>query len=163
MHQLTPMAEKISALLKQRQQTLAVAESSTGGLVSAALLAIPGASAYFVGAGVLYTHTARKQLLGIDLDDFPDLRASTEAYAQLVADRIRKQLNTTWGICETGASGPSGNRYGDSAGHTCIAFSGPSKQSVTVETGQSNREENMWIFAEKVLQKFELVLKEANQ
>lgn len=155
MHQFTSLTENIKNLLKQRQETVGVAESSTGGLVSAALLAIPGASAYFVGGGILYTHTARKRLLGIDLDNTPDLRASTEAYAQLVADRIRERLNTTWGVCETGAAGPSGNRYGNPAGHTCIAVSGPVNQSATLKTGLSNREENMWIFTEKVLQLFE--------
>ena len=155
MHTLTPLTKNVSHLLRQRQESVGVAESSTGGLVSAALLAIPGASAYFIGGGILYTHTARKQLLGIDLDNTPELRASTEAYARLVADRIREHLSTTWGVCETGAAGPSGNRYGDSAGHTCIAISGPVSQSITVETGLTDREQNMWIFTEKVLQLFE--------
>lgn len=63
MEKLLPIAEKIAAILKQRRETVGVAESTTGGLMSAALLAIPGASAYFVGGGVVYTLVARRKLL----------------------------------------------------------------------------------------------------
>lgn len=154
MKPLILVAEAIAEQLKQRHETVAVSESSSGGLVSAALLAVPGASAYFVGGGVVYTHTARNVLLQIDIDQHPGMRSSTEGYAQLAAATIRQRLNSSWGLSETGAAGPSGNRYGDAAGHTCIAVSGAVSYSTTLETGRTDREKNMWLFAEKTLQVF---------
>ena len=161
MASLTSMAEKVGALLKERKQTVAVSESSTGGLVSAALLATPGASAYFMGGGVIYTHRARETLLEIDFDDHPGIRSSSEPYAALAAATIRGRLGTFWGLSETGAAGPTGNRYGDDAGHTCIAVVGPVEFSTTLETGKAEREENMWAFAEETLRVFEEVLRGA--
>jgi len=159
MPSLTAMAESIGDLLKARKETVAVSESSTGGLIAAALLAVPGASAYFVGGGVIYTHKARGALLGIDLDAHPGMRASTEPYAILCASTIRERLGTTWGLGETGATGPTGNRYGDAAGHSCIAVAGPRTRSMTLETGDPDREQNMWRFAQEALALFEKVLR----
>jgi len=156
---LLTTADAIGELLKQRKETVAVAESSTGGLIAASLLAVPGASAYFVGGGVIYTHKVREALLGIDLADHPGMRASTEPYALLCATTMRQRLGTTWGIGESGATGPTGNRYGDAAGHSCIAISGPQSRSITLETGQSEREDNMWRFAREALALFEQVLR----
>jgi hypothetical protein len=65
MKELVAVAEKIAAKLIERRQTIAVAESSTGGLISAALLAVPGASAYFLGSAVVYTRDARRILMDI--------------------------------------------------------------------------------------------------
>jgi nicotinamide-nucleotide amidase len=155
---LAPMAERVAGLLKERGETIGVAESSTGGLVSAALLATPGASAFFMGGGVIYTKTSRSALLGVDLDDHPGMRPSTEPYAMLMATSIRELLGTTFGIGETGATGPTGNRYGDPAGHSCIAVAGPSTRSVTIETGEAGREDNMWRFAAAALDLLEQVL-----
>jgi nicotinamide-nucleotide amidase len=159
MPKLVTMAEAIGALLTARGETVAVAESSTGGLIAAALLATPGASAYFVGGGVIYTHKAREVLLEEDLARHPGMRPSTEAYALLEAQAIRKRLGTTWGLGETGAAGPSGNRYGDAPGHSCIALAGHQTRSLIVETGQSDREANMWRFAREALALFEAVLR----
>jgi nicotinamide-nucleotide amidase len=156
---LSAMAEAVAGLLKARKETVAVAESSTGGLIAAALLAVPGASAYFVGGGVVYTHGAREALLGIDLADHAGVRPSTEAYALLCATTLRERLGTTWGIGESGAAGPSGNRYGDAAGHSCIAICGPRTRTITLETGQADREANMWRFAREALGLFEQVLR----
>ena len=122
MQTLLPLAEKIGARLKERGETIAIAESSTGGLLSAALLSIGGASAYFRGGGVIYTAYARKAFLEIANPlPAPIERASTEPYAQLLADTVRARLDASWGLGETGATGPTGNRYGDKAGHTCIS------------------------------------------
>lgn len=162
MSTLTPMAEAIGALLKARGETVAVSESSTGGLISAALLSVPAASAYFVGGGVIYTHKARDVLLRANLDTHPGMRPSTEPYALLSATAIRDLLDTTWGIGETGATGPSGNRYGDAPGHSCIAVCGPHTRSITVATGQSDREDNMWRFARQALDFFEDVLRSSS-
>jgi nicotinamide-nucleotide amidase len=156
---LSAMAQSVGNLLKTRNETVAVAESSTGGLIAASLLAVPGASAYFVGGGVLYTHGARQALLGIDLADNPGTRASTEPYALLCARTMSERLGTVWGIGESGAAGPSGNRYGDAAGHSCIAICGPQTRTITLETGKPDREDNMWRFAREALALFEQVLR----
>jgi nicotinamide-nucleotide amidase len=158
---LTPMAASLAGLLKSRKETIAVAESSTGGLVSAALLAIPGASAYFLGGGVIYTREARRSLLGLP-DEVVPARGATEEYALIGARKIREQLSSTWGFSETGASGPTGNRYGDDPGHSCFAMVGPQEKSMTLETGLADREENMWRFAAEALTFMEAVIAAAD-
>jgi PncC family amidohydrolase len=147
MQSLLPIAETLGALLKARGHTIAVAESSSGGLVSAALLAVPGASAYFQGGAVVYTQGARTGLLGVTAEAMTGLRSSSEPYACLLAETVRDRFSTTWGIAETGAAGPSGNRYGDRAGHSCLAVSGPVEMVRTIETGSDDREANMRAFA----------------
>jgi nicotinamide-nucleotide amidase len=151
MQDLLPKAEKLAALLTARRETVAVSESSSGGLVSAALLAIPGASAYFQGGAVVYTQRARAALLAITENEMTGIQSASEPYALLLARTVRERLGTTWGIAETGAAGPSGNRYGDAAGHSCIAISGPAEKVVTVETGNTDRAANMRIFAASLL------------
>ena len=150
-NELSAMAASLGALLKERKETVAVAESSAGGLISAALLAVPGASAYFLGGGVVYTQVARRGLLRVADDAVTGIRSSTEAYALVKARAIRQLLGTTWGLAETGATGPTGNRYGDKAGHACIAVVGPVERSITLETGDADREKNMWAFARAAL------------
>jgi nicotinamide-nucleotide amidase len=159
MPDLTPLATSVAGLLKAAGQTLAVAESSAGGLISATLVSIPGASAYYIGGGVVYTSTARKALLGIGDEAMTGMRASTEPYALLKARTLREQLGATWGLAETGASGPTGNRYGDAAGHACIAVSGPVERTITIETGKADREANMWTFTKAALDLLEACLK----
>jgi nicotinamide-nucleotide amidase len=149
---LANLAEQVAARLIERKETIAIAESSTGGLIAAALLAVPGASAYFVGGAVVYTKTARLALLGITDNEMKGMRASTEAYALLCAKRIREKNATTWGLGETGATGPSGNRYGDAAGHTCIAVAGPAEKAATLETASADRRTNMDAFARRGLE-----------
>jgi nicotinamide-nucleotide amidase len=161
MQLLIPVAETIAKRLIERHETVAIAESSTGGLIAAALLAVPGASAYFIGGAVVYTKTARASLLGISDADMSGMRASTEPYALLVARRMRERHAATWGIGETGAAGPTGNRYGDAAGHSCIAVVGPAiERAVTLETGSNDRQANMRAFALHAFELFaELVAK----
>jgi len=149
------IAAALGTLLKERKQTLAVAESSAGGLISAALLAVPGASAYFLGGGVIYTQAARRGLLRVGDEAVKGIRSSSEPYAQLKARTVRELLGATWGLAETGASGPTGNRYGDAAGHACIAVSGPVERVITVETGDADRERNMWAFTRAALKLLE--------
>lgn len=156
MEKLLPLAEKIAASLIARKETIAVAESSTGGLISAALLSVPGASAYYRGGGVIYTPRARAALVNITKEEMEaiGMRGATEPYATLLANRARELLNTTWGLSETGATGPSGNRYGDAAGHSCMAVAGPLARAITLETGDSNRIANMRVFALRSLELF---------
>jgi nicotinamide-nucleotide amidase len=158
MSELDTLAASLGALLKERRETVAVAESSAGGLISAALLAVPGASAYFLGGGVIYTQVARRALLRLPDESLKGMRSSTEAYALLKARTIRELLGATWGLAETGASGPTGNRYGDAAGHACIAVVGAVERAITVETGHGDREKNMWAFAKRALELLETSL-----
>lgn len=152
MNALSPLAEQVAARLIARQETIAIAESSTGGLIAAALLAVPGASAYFIGGAVVYTKQSRAALLEVGEADMKGMRPSTEAYALLAARRIRDKMAATWGLGETGATGPSGNRYGDAAGHSCMAVVGPSERAVTLETGSPDRAANMKAFAKRALE-----------
>ena len=161
MRNLTTMGQAVGELLKTRKHTIAVAESSAGGLISAALLSVPGASAFFLGGGVIYTHEARRALLSMPDEALAGMRASTEEYALRLARAVRQHLGTTWGLSETGATGPTGNRYGDAAGHACLAISGPVEQMITVETRHSGREANMWMFTAAALELLEASLKKS--
>jgi PncC family amidohydrolase len=156
MQDLMPRAEKAGALLKERRETIVIAESSTGGLISAALLAVPGASAYFLGGGVVYTMTARRALMGLEMPE--GMRASTEAYALHLAKVARERFDATWALSETGAAGPTGNRYGDAAGHSCIGIVGAKEHAITIETGKSDRAANMRAFAAAALDELVKVL-----
>jgi len=151
MDRLLPLAKQVGEALLSRGETLAISESSSGGLISAALLAIPGASSFYRGAGIIYTPQAFRGLMGLTRDDIEGMRSSTEPYARLMAGTIREKLRATWGLCETGASGPTGNGYGDDAGHVCVAIAGATTASRTMETGLSDRLENMYLFAEAAL------------
>lgn len=155
------LGKSVGALLKERGQTIAVAESSAGGLINAALVAVPGASAYYLGGGVIYTKIGREALMGISREDVKGMRSASEPYAQLLARRVREKLGATWGLSETGASGPTGNGYGDAPGHACIAVSGPVEVVITVETGIAERESNMREFAKRALMLLEDCLKKA--
>jgi nicotinamide-nucleotide amidase len=147
MQELVGIAEKIAARLIERHETIAVAESSTGGLIAASLLAVPGASAYFLGGAVVYTRVARRLLMDIPDDAMKGLRSSSEPYATLLASQVRQRFSSDWGLSETGATGPTGNRYGDAAGHSCMAIAGPEVKVMTLETGSSDRLANMQVFA----------------
>jgi PncC family amidohydrolase len=151
MKELVGIAEKIAARLIERRQTVAVAESSTGGLISASLLAVPGASAYFLGSAVVYTRDARRILMDIPDEAMKGIRSASEAYANLLAGQIRQRFSSDWGLSETGATGPTGNRYGDAAGHSCMAVAGPEQSAITLETGSADRLANMHVFASTAL------------
>ncbi len=145
------VAERLAGLLKERRETVAVAESSAGGLIAAALLAQPGAAAYFLGGAVVYTYAARRVFLDLPDAALEGMRPATEAYAQLLARVVRQRLGATWGLAETGATGPTGNRYGDPPGHVCLAVAGTRDRAITVETGVADRLANMRTFAAAAL------------
>jgi len=151
MKELIGIAEQIATKLIARRETIAVAESSTGGLISASLLAVPGASAYFLGGAVVYTRDARRLLMDISDDAMRGLRSASEPYAKLLAEQARRRFATDWGLSETGATGPSGNRYGDAAGHSCMAIAGSASNVITLETGSNDRQANMQEFARTAL------------
>ena len=152
MEKLLPQAAKVGALLKARKETIAVAESSTGGLIAAALLAVPGASAYFAGGAVLYTRQALLRLMHVEEERIRGQQPSSEAYALLKAQIVREHLSATWGISESGVAGPTGNKYGFAPGHSCIALSGPVERSKTLATGSTDRVANMYAFATAALE-----------
>jgi PncC family amidohydrolase len=151
MNHLFEQAHAVAGRLIARGETIAVAESSSGGLISAALLAVPGASAYYLGGGVIYTRRARHRLLGLTREDVAGLKSASEPYAAVLAETVRKQFRATWGLSETGAAGPNGNPYGDAAGHCCLALAGTTTVTRTLETGESDRLANMIAFATAAL------------
>lgn len=161
MESLTTLGSVVGTLLKERAQTLAVAESSAGGLINAALVAVPGASAYYLGGAIVYTLAGRSALLGLTAQDMTDIRSASEPFATLLARRVRHNLGATWGLSETGASGPTGNRYGDAPGHACIAVAGPVEAVITMETRSADREANMWAFASRAVELLEACLRRA--
>jgi PncC family amidohydrolase len=154
MNRTFELGRRAGALLKARRETVAVAETSAGGLISAALLAVPGASAYFLGGAVTYSRRSITGLAGISIEEMraQGIRSSSEPYAILLAAAIRaKHGDADWGLSETGAAGPQGNPYGDPPGHTCMAVAGEVNLTRTLRTGLDDRMANMWAFAEASL------------
>ena len=151
MESLLPLARKVGEKLKARKETVGVSESSSGGLISAVLLAVPGASAYFLGGAVVYTRDARRILMDIPDEAMKGIRSASEPYAKLLASQMRTRFSTDWGLSETGATGPTGNRYGDAAGHSCIGIAGLEPSAMTLETGSADRLANMHVFASTAL------------
>ena len=146
------MARKGGELLKARSETVAVAESSAGGLISAALLAVPGASAYFKGGGAVYTRDAKRILMAVSEEQMDANRPATETHALDLAHAARERLGADWGIGETGAAGPTGNRYGDPPGHTAIGVSGKCEAGVVLNTECQDRYSNMVAFTSAALE-----------
>jgi PncC family amidohydrolase len=151
MQELIPLAEKIANVLKNRRETIGIAESSSGGLISSALLAIPGASTYYLGGAVVYTLQSRRALLDLPDSAFSGLRGLTEQLALVLARGARQRFATTWAISEVGAAGPTGSRYGDPPGTSCIAVAGPVERGLIIRTGNPDRVTNMRAFAAKAL------------
>jgi PncC family amidohydrolase len=164
MHDILALGARAGALLKERRETVAVGETSAGGLISASLLAVPGASAYFAGGAVTYAAQSIRGLAGISIEKMraDGIRSSSEPYAILLATEIRvRHGDVSWGLSETGAAGPSGNSYGDPPGHTCMAVIGAVSVARTLRTGSDDRVANMWAFAEATLKLFVEVLESA--
>ena len=154
MSDILAMGTKAGELLKARGEKIAIGETSAGGLISASLLAVPGASAYFAGGAITYSARSIRGLVDISLDEMraKGIRSSSEPYAILLAQAVRaKHGGVTWALSETGAAGPQGNPYGDPAGHTCMAVDGPVSLVRTLRTGSADRVANMWAFAEAAL------------
>lgn len=146
---------RVGDKLVARGETIAVAESSAGGLISAALLARAGASAYYFGGAVLYTRRSGRLLTTLTSDDTAGMRSSSPPYARLLASHQRTRFRASWGLAETGAAGPTGNTYGDPAGHACLAVDGPVQRERLLRTGQDDRTHNMIAFALAALELLE--------
>jgi len=152
--ELGALAAPCAAILLERGQSVAVADGSTGGLIAAGMLTIPGGIKFFRGGGVLYSLKGRQILFGLAPDAFAGLRPVTEPYTLLQADAIRRQFESDWGIAESGSAGPT-HPYGIEAGTSCIAVVGPGVSvSRMVETGSSARLHNMEAFAKAALSLF---------
>ena len=148
--ELSQSARAVARLLAEREETLAVAESSAGGLISASLLSVPGASAFYVGGAVIYTLAASKALLAAAVEMPPNIRDASDPFARYLAQAIALRLGASWGLAETGATGPAANRYGDPPGHAWVAVNGDKGQdqdSLHVLTGSDDRQANMVAFA----------------
>jgi len=157
--EITDLAQRIGSRLRERGDTIAVAEGSTGGLISATLLSVPGASAYYVGGTVIYTATASRAWMVGEVEIPAGMRGATEAFAGWLAESVRAKIGTTWGLAEAGAAGPP-NPYGDPAGHSWLAVAGPDAVTTTrnVLTGLDDRSGNMTAFTLAALTLFAEVL-----
>lgn len=168
--EVTDIAQRIGSRLRERGETVAVAEGSTGGLISAALLSVPGASAYYIGGTIIYTATASRAWMAGEVEVPAGMRGATEAFAGWLAESVRARVDTAWGLAEAGAAGPP-NPYGDPAGHSWLAVAGPhdatsatsntsstSTATRNVLTGFDDRSANMAAFTLAALTLFAEVL-----
>jgi len=144
---LHPIAAEIADALLARGEKIAVIDGATGGLVSAALLTVPGALRFYRGGGVLYSLQARDVLLGLERGAYQGMRSATEDYALLQARAVRDRFGADWGFAETGSAGASIHPMGVESGRSCAAVVGPGVERVRVtETGSDARIENMQAF-----------------
>ncbi|MDR3670048.1 MAG: CinA family nicotinamide mononucleotide deamidase-related protein [Holophaga sp.] len=118
--------DALVALLSRRQETLAVAESMTGGNLAARLTAIPGVSARFLGGATVYSARAKAVLAGLDPDFIKAHGTVSEPVTAALATAIRERLGTTWGLAVTGNAGPTEDQDGPAPVGTClVAVAGP--------------------------------------
>ena len=155
------LALEIAGVLTGRSETVAVAESTTGGLVSAALLWVAGASRYYRGGGVLYTLDSRIALAGMSPDLYANYQGTTPEILAALAEAMRARLSATWAIAESGLAGPTAGRSGVAPGRTTIALAGPIARTIRIETGLADRGENMATFTTHTLRFFRDMLLEA--
>ena len=144
---LRALAGRAGALLRARRETVAVAEGAAGGLVSAALLSVAGASTFYAGGAVVYTAAAARAFVAGAVPTPPGLRGASEPWALHLARSAAAKLAASWGIGEGGAAGPTGNRYGDPPGHAWVAVAGRAEATRHVVTGDDDRLANMAAFA----------------
>jgi nicotinamide-nucleotide amidase len=160
MQSLTTRTAAIAERLIARGDTICVAESSAGGLIASQLLAVPGASAYFMGGAVIYTHEARRAILGVPDEAMKGIQPSTDQYVKTLAQAMHAKMGTTWCIGESGATGPTGS-YKNAPGHAALCILGPVEKTLILETADDDRQRNMWVFSDKALELLEQALDEA--
>ena len=134
------LEDAILAELIQRGETLAVAESMTGGLLASRLTAIPGASAAFLGGATVYSVAAKAALLGLDPDWLGRVGTVSEACATALAEAVRQCLHSTWSLGICGNAGP-GAEGGAPLGSVFIGLSGPHGTTVKPITMAGDRAE----------------------
>jgi PncC family amidohydrolase len=150
---LAAIGAQAGAQLIAHRQTIAVVDGATGGLISAGLLATPGASAFYRGGGIIYSLKGRRIVLGHAPGSLRGLTSATEAYALAQAELIRTRYDADWGLAETGAAGPGRHPLGVPSGTSAIGIVGPDglRGSTLVETGSDHRLDNMQAFARAAL------------
>ncbi|MCK5251879.1 MAG: CinA family protein [Thermoplasmata archaeon] len=119
------LEEEIGRLLTQREETLAIAESLTGGLVTSRITDVPGSSAYLVEGVVAYANEAKETRLGVQEATLIAHGAVSEPVAREMAEGIRRRADTTWGISTTGIAGPTGDTEEKPLGLVYVAVAGP--------------------------------------
>jgi nicotinamide-nucleotide amidase len=115
----------VGALLRERNQTLATAESCTGGLLGSRITDIAGSSAYYLGGIVSYTAAAKTALAGVDPQLIAEHGEVSEAVAVALATGIRERFGATWGVGITGIAGPGGGSEAKPVGTVHVAVAGP--------------------------------------
>ena len=156
------LAGEIAARLTERGETVAVAEATAGGLISAALLSVAGASRYYAGGGVVYTLASRTALAGVPAEQYANYRGTTPEMLASLAESMRERLGaTTWCIAESGLAGPTGGRFGAPPGKVTVSVAGPVARTEVMETGLSDREANMVEFATRGLRSLSQAIQEA--
>ena len=158
----TALTEEIAELLIARAEKVAVAESSAGGLISAALLSVPGASRYYSGGGVVYTLASRTQLAGVSPEAYANYRGTTPEMLADLLESMRERLGSDWCVGESGLAGPTGGRSGAPVGRVTIGVAGPIARTDRIETGLTDRAENMVEFTTHALRLLRDAIVEAN-
>ncbi|WP_298466903.1 CinA family protein [uncultured Erythrobacter sp.] len=151
--ELHPQASRIAALLRGRDEKIAVADGATGGMIAASLLTVPGALEFYVGGGIVYSFRARDVLFALPRGAYKGMRGATEDYAVLQARAIRDNFGAEWGIAESGSVGGSSHPSGAPAGQSVAAVVGPDgfERTAIVETSSDDRIANMWAFTRNTL------------
>jgi nicotinamide-nucleotide amidase len=119
------LAAVVLELLRERGQTLAVAESCTGGGIGAALAAVPGASDVFLGGVIAYANAVKQELLGVPAEALAAHGAVSDPVAIAMAEGACRTTRADWAIAVTGIAGPGGGSTEKPVGLVHIAVAGP--------------------------------------
>lgn len=136
------LESRVLSLLEDRRETLAVAESLTGGLIQQRLTSVPGASKVFVGGVVSYSNEAKKHLLNVSPETLDQVSAVSAEVAEQMAHGVRHSLQANWGLSTTGVAGPGADSLGHPEGLTYVGWDGPFGPGTQVYTFGMGREIN---------------------
>ena len=156
------LVQDIASMLIERSEKITVAESTAGGLISAALLSFPGASQYYAGGGVVYTLNSRIKIAGVSPEEYENYRGTTEELLASLVKSMRLKIGADWCIGESGIAGPAGGRSNHTKGRTVIGISGPINRTTTIETETLDREANMVEFTTESLIFLRDIINESN-
>ncbi|MFO7535568.1 MAG: CinA family protein [Kiritimatiellia bacterium] len=123
-------ASRTGRRLRDRGETVAVAESCTGGMLGARVTAVSGSSAWFLGGVIVYSNVAKIRLLGVSSRLLAARGAVSEETAKAMARGVRRLFGATYGMAITGIAGPGGSVPGKPAGTVCLAVAGPRGSTV---------------------------------